>query len=124
MKLTSERSPPALPPQQVSWADPPSVSDSEEGKLGSEERRGAERSRRDSEPSAPPKDPKQAELPSSRNSLKGEPGPVFIMESVFFAEVQTVCVHSGALQRHRQVFRQAEQRRPSGKRGGAGEQAR
>lgn len=83
------------------------VSDSEESKVGSEER-----SRLEAEPSAPPKDPKQTELPSSRSSLKGEPSLLafsFIVVSVSLGELQTVCIHSGALQRNGEVFRKAEQ---------------
>lgn len=47
-----------------------------------------------------------------------------IMESVFFNEVKTVCIRSGALQRTREVFRKAEQWHPCGKRRRAGQQAR
>lgn len=42
----------------------------------------------------------------------------------FLNEGRTACVHSGALQRHRKVLREAEQRPPSGEGGGAGEQTR
>lgn len=88
MELASERFPPALSPQQASWADPASVAekvcDSEESKVGSEERRGAERSRMESEPSAPPKDSKQTELPTSRSSFKGEPPTHFSLLLLFY----------------------------------------
>lgn len=99
------------------------VSESEDSKVGSDERRGCERTRPDPEPSAAPKDPKQPELPSSRSAPKGEP---FNHGEGFPHETKAVCVHSGALQRDGEASRKAQQRPPPGERGRAvqGEPAR